>query len=110
MPKHISVLVGSLRCGSYAHEIAKQAIELLPDDCQARIVEVRGLPLYDFDYDDPDIADRPAPEIYDKFRETIKASDDVLLVTAENNRTIPACLKNAINIGFKPNSEGVNLL
>ncbi|SJM71567.1 NADPH-dependent FMN reductase [Gulosibacter sp. 10] len=105
MTKSISVIVGSLRRGSYARKIAHETITYFPEGYDAQIVEIRDLPLYDFDYDDPDVADKPAPEEYTRFRETIKASDGVLFVTAENNRTIPACLKNAIDIGSKPNSD-----
>ena len=105
MSKSISVLVGSLRRGSYARKIAHNAIGYFPDGYDARIVEIRDLPLYDFDYDDPDITDKPTPPEYTQFREIIKASDGVLFVTPENNRTIPACLKNAIDIGSKPNSD-----
>lgn len=105
MSKNVSVLVGSLRRGSYARKIAHNAIGYFPEDYDARIVEIRDLPLYDFDYDDPDITDKPTPPEYTQFREIIKASDGVLFVTPENNRTIPACLKNAIDIGSKPNSD-----
>lgn len=105
MSKNVSVLVGSLRRGSYARKIAHNAIGYFPDGYDARIVEIRDLPLYDFDYDDPDITDKPTPPEYTQFREIIKASDGVLFVTPENNRTIPACLKNAIDIGSKPNSD-----
>ncbi len=105
MSKNVSVLVGSLRRGSYARKIAHNAIGYFPEGYDARIVEIRDLPLYDFDYDDPDITDKPTPPEYTQFREIIKASDGVLFVTPENNRTIPACLKNAIDIGSKPNSD-----
>ncbi|MGP9587295.1 NADPH-dependent FMN reductase [Micrococcaceae sp. AOP34-BR2-30] len=105
MSKSISVLVGSLRRGSYARKIAHNAIGYFPDGYDARIVEIRDLPLYDFDYDDPEITDKPTPPEYTQFREIIQASDGVLFVTPENNRTIPACLKNAIDIGSKPNSD-----
>ena len=105
MTKRISVLVGSLRGASYARKIAKHAIEMFPADYQVEIVEIRDLPLYDFDYDDPEVADKPTPQAYTDFRETIKASDGVLFVTPENNRCIPACLKNAVDIGSKPNSD-----
>ncbi|MGP5128662.1 NADPH-dependent FMN reductase [Brachybacterium sp. AOP42-C2-15] len=105
MSKSISVLVGSLRRGSYARKIAHNTIGYFPDGYDARIVEIRDLPLYDFDYDDPDITDKPTPPEYTQFREIIQASDGVLFVTPENNRTIPACLKNAIDIGSKPNSD-----
>lgn len=105
MTKNISVLIGSLRRGSYARKIAHNAIDLFPENYEAQIVEIRELPLYDFDYDDPEITDKPTPPEYTQFRETIKTSDGILFVTPENNRTIPACLKNAIDIGSKPNSD-----
>ncbi|MGO2092743.1 MAG: NADPH-dependent FMN reductase [Microbacterium gubbeenense] len=105
MSKNVSVLVGSLRRGSYARKIAHNAIGYFPDGYDARIVEIRDLPLYDFDYDDPEVTDKPTPPEYAQFRKVIKASDGVLFVTPENNRTIPACLKNAIDIGSKPNSD-----
>ncbi|OKL45879.1 NADPH-dependent FMN reductase [Boudabousia marimammalium] len=105
MAKKITVLVGSLRRASVARKIAKHAIELFPEGYEAEIVEIRDLPLYDFDYDDPAVTDKPTPEEYTKFREIIKASDGVLFVTPENNRTIPACLKNAVDICSKPNSD-----
>lgn len=105
MAKKISVLVGSLRRGSFARKIALNAIEMFPEGYEAKIVEIRDLPLYDFDYDDPAVADKPLPEAYKEFRETIKSSDGVLFVTPENNRCIPACLKNAVDIGSKPNAD-----
>lgn len=105
MSKNVSVLVGSLRRGSYARKIAHNAIGYFPEGYDARIVEIRDLPLYDFDYDDPEVTDKPTPSAYTQFREIIKASDGVLFVTPENNRTIPACLKNAIDIGSKPNRD-----
>ncbi|WGH92498.1 NAD(P)H-dependent oxidoreductase [Auritidibacter ignavus] len=107
MTKNISVLVGSLRRGSYARKIARNVLDYFPDGYNAQIVEIRDLPLYDFDYDDPEVPDKPTPEQYTNFRNTIKNSDGVLFVTAENNRTIPACLKNAVDIGSKPNNDVV---
>ena len=105
MTKRVSVIVGSLRRGSFARKIAHNLIPMFPEGYEAKIVEIRDLPLYDFDYDDPEVTDKPVPAEYTEFRETIKASDGVLFVTPENNRTIPACLKNAIDIGSKPNSD-----
>ena len=101
----VSVLVGSLRRGSYARKLARTALDMFPENVDASIVEIRDLPLYNFDYDDPAVDDVATPPEYTEFRETIKASDGVLFVTPENNRTIPACLKNAVDIGSKPNSD-----
>lgn len=105
MTKQISVIVGSLRGGSFARKIANNVLSMFPEGHEAQVVEIRDLPLYDFDYDDPAVTDKPVPAEYIAFRETIKASDGVLFVTPENNRTIPACLKNAVDIGSKPNSD-----
>ena len=54
MPKKIAVLVGSLRGGSFARKIATHALELFPEGFEAEIVEIGHLPLYNFDYDDPE--------------------------------------------------------
>lgn len=105
MSKKISVLIGSLRKGSYARKIAKNVMEMFPKDYEINIVEIRDLPLYDNDYDNPKETDKPLPAIYKEFRETIKASDGVLFVTPENNRVVPACLKNAVDILSKPNDD-----
>ena len=94
MAKKVSILVGSLRKGSFARKVAQNVIPMFPEGYEAQIVEIGGLPLYNFDYDDPAETDFPTPESYTAFRETIKASAGVLFVTPENNRTVPACLKN----------------
>ncbi len=105
MSKKISVLVGSLRKGSFARKIAKNMLEMFPEGYNAEIVEIGNLPLYNFDYDNPNEPDVALPKEYTEFRETIKASDGVLFVTAENNRLVPACMKNAIDICSKPNND-----
>lgn len=105
MTKKVTVLVGSLRRASIARKIAKNLIEMFPEEYQAEIVEIRDLPLYDFDYDDPSVEDKPTPAEYVEFRNIIKDSAGVLFVTSENNRCIPACLKNAVDICSKPNND-----
>lgn len=105
MAKKISILVGSLRKASFARKVAQNVIPMFSEGYEVEIVEIGNLPLYNFDYDDPNETDFPTPESYTRFRESIKASAGVLFITAENNRTIPACLKNAIDIGSKPNAD-----
>lgn len=105
MTKKISIIVGSLRRGSYARMIAQNVIGYFPEGYEASIVEIGDLPLYNFDYDDPSVTDVDTPAQYTQFRETIKESDGVVFVTPENNRTVPACVKNAVDIGSKPNSD-----
>ncbi len=98
--KKVSILVGSLRRLSYTRRIAKNTIEMFPEKYQVKIVEIGDLPLYNNDYDNPD-EEVQVPESYKKFRKEIADSDIILFVTAENNRTIPACLKNAVDICSK---------
>ena len=93
MSKKVSILVGSLRKGSFARKIAQNVVSMFPEGYEAQIVEIGHLPLYNFDYDDPAVTDFPTPSSYTEFRETIKAS------------AVPACLKNAIDIGSKPNAD-----
>lgn len=99
----ISLIVGSLRQGSYALKIARAIQEFFPVDWEVRIVDIADLPLYNFDYDDPSVPEIPLPDSYREFRKKIAESDGIFFVTPENNRLIPACLKNAIDIGSKPN-------
>lgn len=105
MAKKITVIIGSLRRASVARKIANNVLEMFPEGYEPEIVEIRDLPLYDFDYDDPAVTDKPTPAAYTEFRETIKASDGVLFVTPENNRCVPACVKNAVDICSKPNDD-----
>ena len=54
------------------------------------------LPLYSYDYDDD------YPQVARDFKAAIKASDAVLFVTPEYNRSIPGGLKNAIDWASRP--------
>jgi NAD(P)H-dependent FMN reductase len=68
---------------------------------KCRIVEIGDLPLYNEDLD----ADPPAS--WKAFRAEITDKDAILFVTPEYNRSIPACLKNAIDVGSRPQGESV---
>jgi chromate reductase len=47
----------------------------------------------------------PATE-WTAFRERIRAADAVLFVTPEHNRSVPAALKNALDVGSRPYGKG----
>lgn len=53
MSEHVAVIIGSLCRESIARRIAQNAIGYFPEGYTSQIVEIRDLPLYDFDYDDP---------------------------------------------------------
>ena len=60
------------------------------------------LPLYN-----PDLEGAGAPEAWLAFRALVKATDAVLFVTPEHNRSVPAALKNAIDIASRPRGQNM---
>ncbi|MBB2496761.1 NADPH-dependent FMN reductase [Aquipseudomonas ullengensis] len=93
----VAVLVGSLRKASINRKLALALAELAPPSLKLQIVEIGELPLYN---EDIDVSPAPAP--YVTFREQVKAADALLFVTPEYNRSVPAPLKNAIDVGSRP--------
>jgi chromate reductase len=90
------VLVGSLRRQSINRKLALALVALAPSSLKLQIVEIGALALYNQDLD----ADPPAA--WTEFRERIRASDAVLFVTPEYNRSVPGVLKNALDVGSRP--------
>jgi len=90
------VIVGSLRKGSINREVANALIALAPAALRLGIVEIGQLPIYNQD------EDVSPPAAWTSFRERIKSADAVLFVTPEHNRSVPAALKNAIDVGSRP--------
>ena len=95
-PRDVAVLVGSLRNGSINRKVAHALIELAPQSLKPEIVEIGQLPLYNQD------SDADPPDSWSAFRERIRRADAVLFVTPEYNRSVPAPLKNAIDVGSRP--------
>ena len=92
----VAVIVGSLRKESLNRLMAKNLGALAPQHLRMEIVEIRDLPLYDQDLD------AHPPKQWVAFRDRIRRADAVLFVTPEYNRSIPAPLKNAIDVGSRP--------
>ena len=101
MEKKITVLVGSLRKESFNRKIAMELIRLAPKSLNMELVEIGDLPFYN-----EDLEENP-PKQWTDFRETIKNSDGALFVSPEYNRTIPAVLKNAIDVASRPGGKSV---
>ena len=95
--RKIAVIVGSLRKQSLNRKAALALADLAPEGVELLIVEIGDLPHYD-----EDVEAAGAPEAWVRFREQIAASDAVLFVTPEYNRSIPGVLKNAIDVGSRP--------
>jgi len=96
----VAVIVGSLRKASYSRKLAHVLAALAPDNLALDIVEIGGLPLYDEDEE----GRQPA---WTAFREQVAPTDAVLFVTPEYNRSIPGCLKNALDVGSRPYGHSV---
>lgn len=99
----VAVLVGSLRKASITRRVAQALTELAPPELRLEPVEMGDLQLYDQDFDD----ENRAPAEWRQFRQTLAAADAVLFVTPEYNRSVPAVLKNAIDVGSRPYGQSV---
>jgi chromate reductase len=99
---NVCVLVGSLRKASFNGMLANTLISLAPSSLKLNLVEIGQLPLYN---EDLDAAAPPAP--WTAFRQRVKAADAVLFVTPEYNRSVPAALKNALDVGSRPYGASV---
>jgi NAD(P)H-dependent FMN reductase/ketosteroid isomerase-like protein len=97
----VAMLVGSLRKGSFTRKVANALIELAPETLDCAIVEIGDLPLYNEDLDSA------PPAAWTRLRKAIKASDAVLFLTPEYNRSVPGVLKNAIDVGSRPEGQSV---
>ena len=100
--KTVAVIVGSLRKDSWNRKMAKALMALAPESLTPEIVEIGGLPLYS-----EDLETGLPPLAWQEFRQMIAASDGVLFVTPEYNRSVPAALKNAIDVGSRPYGKSV---
>jgi chromate reductase len=94
--KQVAVLVGSLRSESFSRKTANALRDLAPETLDLQIVEIGHLPFYNED------AEANTPAVWLAFRDRIRAADAVLFVTPEYNRSVPAVLKNAIDVGSRP--------
>jgi chromate reductase len=101
MPYKIAIIVGSLRAGSINRKIAEHLLQMGHPDLSSHIVGIGDLPLYNEDLD------AKPPREWQIFRESIRASDALLFVTPEYNRSVPGVLKNAIDVGSRPEGQSV---
>jgi chromate reductase, NAD(P)H dehydrogenase (quinone) len=92
----IGYFVGSLSSTSINRTLSKALLKLAPDDLEFTEIAIRDLPLYSQDFD----ADFPPPARV--LKQAIEASDGILFVSPEYNRSIPGALKNAIDWGSRP--------
>lgn len=99
----IGVIVGSARTGSFSRIVAETVLGFLPAEFEACILEIKDLPLYNQDFDQ----EGKTPAAYDLFRKQVGESEAFLFVTPEHNRSIPALLKNALDVASRPMSNNM---
>ncbi len=92
----IAVIVGSLRKDSFNRKLAGAIVKLAPSNFTFQQVQIGDLPLYNQDDDGS-----PAESVK-RLKREITASQGLLFVTAEYNRSIPGVLKNAIDHASRP--------
>ena len=92
----VGYFVGSLSSTSINRVLSKALISVAPSDMEFTEIPIGNLPLYSPDFDD----DYP-PEAQ-ALKAALAASDAVLFVSPEYNRSIPGALKNAIDWASRP--------
>ena len=95
----IAVFVGSLRKESYNLKTAKALIALAPESLSLEIINIASLPFFNEDLE------ATPPKEWTVLREQITAADGVLFLTPEYNRSVPAVLKNALDVGSRPTEK-----
>jgi chromate reductase len=95
MVRSIAVLVGSLRKESFTRKVARAIAELTPG-LAFHPIELGDLPFYN-----QDLEAQPPAE-WTRFREALRAADGYLFATPEYNRSMPAVMKNAVDVASRP--------
>ena len=96
MTIQIAVLIGSLRRDSYNRRLANAVQKLAPAEFSFKELRISDLSLYNQDDDG-----KPAEQVK-RLKAEIGASQGVIFVTPEYNRSLPGVLKNAIDHASRP--------
>lgn len=96
-PYDVAVLVGSLRRGSWSRRVALAYAGLAPGSLRCEVVDLREVAMYD-----ADLEVVPPPAGWTALRDRVRRADALLFVTPEYNRSLPAVLKNAVDVASRP--------
>lgn len=97
----IGLIIGSLRKDSFNRKIALTLMGHAPKSLNMEIIEIGQLPFFNQDEEES------PPQAWVQFRKAIKPLDGFLLITPEYNRSVPAVLKNALDVGSRPYGENL---
>src|SRR5699024_6948425 len=101
--KKLGIIACSLRKESFTKKIGKNIAYLFPEGWEAELLDIGHLPFYNQDFDDHN----EVPKEIAEFRDKVDGLDAVIFVTPEYNRSIPAVLKNAIDVASRPKTNNV---
>jgi chromate reductase len=99
--KKVAVLIGSLRRDSISAGLAGALKSIVPTHLVLETVPIGDMPFYN-----PDI-ENTAPKSWRDFRAAILEANAVLFIMPEYNRSVPAVLKNAIDVASRPFGNSV---
>lgn len=98
---HISIISSSIRTGRKSHNIALYFQHYLNENRLAT-VEILDLASYNFPIFESPLKYQPNPSLIAlEFKNKIIASDGIIIVTPEYNGSIPASLKNVIDLLYE---------
>lgn len=92
----IAVIVGSLRKDSFNRKLATALAKLAPQDFSFKQLEIGDLPLYNQDQD------ANQADSVKRLKSELAASQGLLFVTPEYNRSMSGVLKNALDNASRP--------
>ncbi|MCL2884225.1 MAG: NAD(P)H-dependent oxidoreductase, partial [Oscillospiraceae bacterium] len=98
--KTIGIFVGSLRRDSFSKKVACTVAELLTPSFDVKRIDISALALYNEDLDN----EITMPSAWRRLRGEVAALDAVLFVMPEYNRSLPAVLKNALDVASRPHA------
>ncbi|HEY1551608.1 MAG TPA: NAD(P)H-dependent oxidoreductase [Kofleriaceae bacterium] len=98
----VALIRGSARASGWTRKLADALCRLAPAELELRDLAIADLPLYQEELELPE-----PPAAWARFRAELRACRAVLFVTPEYNRSMPAALKNAIDIGSSPDDCSV---
>src|SRR5690242_11693898 len=101
MTIRVGLVIGSLRREANSRRLANAITQVAPERMQFHELAIGGLPLYNGDLE------AQVPAGWAKLREDVKASTALLFVVPEYNRSMPAAVKNAIDVASKPNGQNL---
>jgi NAD(P)H-dependent FMN reductase/ketosteroid isomerase-like protein len=102
MPKFkIAIIVGSLRKKSLTRKVANALVSVAPANLACSFIEIGDLPLYNEDLDET------PPQSWLRFRADVEGRDAILFLTPEYNRSFSGCIKNALDVGSRPQGRNV---